>query len=236
MSVGCAKLIASLICLVFLGTAIRADETDDGAQDPKSPPPAAAKSSKPKPAVKAAAKIKKVSAEREAELLEFVQQHHAELATLLQTLKTAQTKDYAAAISDLDREIRHLDQIRKRSPAQFDAELKVWMARSRVRLLSARMLMSESEELKEELKSQLRELRQLEVAALQLEIGSVQQSIDKQQQKLQKLQSRLADMQSSDEDWLTKQIASLEAKQSATEKPKKKPPAKQKKMPSATSP
>lgn len=236
MSAGCAKLIVTLICLVLLGTSIRAEETVDDAKDAKSPPLAAVKSTKPKAAVKAAAKIKKVSPEREAELLEFVQKNHTELATLLTTLKTAQTKDYAAAISDLDREIRHLDQIRKRSPVNYDAELKVWMARSRVRLLSARMSMSEDEELKAELKSQLRELRQLETAALQAEIGSVQQTIEKQRQKLQKLQGRLADLQSSDEDWLAKQMASLEEKQQATEKPKKKPAAKQKKIPSATSP
>lgn len=225
---GRESLLTGLMCLVLLGAGARADEATDDSKGAKSPPSAGASKPKPKAAAKAAAKIKRVSAEREAELLEFVQKHHAELATLLTTLKTAQTKDYAAAISDLDREIRRLDQIRKRSPAQFDAELKVWMSRSRVRLLSARMAMSDDEELKEELKTQLRELRQLEAAALQLEIGSVEQAIKKQQQKLHKLQRRLADMQSNDEDWLAKQMASLKEKQRTTEKPKKKSATKQK--------
>lgn len=217
MSVGMKSCLAFWVGVSLLASEAWTDES------PQTTPPPAAAAPKPKVAVKAAAKVKRVSTEREAELLEFVQQHHDELATLLKTLKTAQTKDYAAAISDLDREIRHLDQIRKRSPSHFDAELKVWMARSRVRLLSARMSMSEDEGLKEELKTQLLELRQLEIASLRAEIGGVEQVLEKQQQKLKKLQNRLTDLQSSDEDWIAKQIAALEENQRATEKPKKKP-------------
>lgn len=204
---GKTSLWLAMVAAFSLCVTAVADEAVDAAKEPPA--------TKSKPAAKAAAKVKRVSAEREGELLEFVQQHHAELATLLKTLKTAQTKEYPAAISDLDREVRHLDQIRKRSPAQFDAELKVWVARSQVRLLSARMAMSDDEGLKDELKTRLRELRSLEVAALQAEIATAQQVIDKQQQKLQKLQSRLADMQTNDEDWLTKQLASLAENQSS---------------------
>lgn len=225
------SLLLALLCLVLIGPVMAADESQEAASPPKEKTPPA----KPKPeksatksAIKPAGKVKPVSAEREAELLKFVDDHHPELATLLKTLKTAQAKEYQAAVSDLDREVRHLDQIRKRSPAQVEAEVKMWIARSRIRLLSAQLSVSDDETLREELKSQLRELRQHELAALQLEIGSVQQTIEKQQQKLSRLQQRLSDLQTGDETWVMKQLATLEEKHRSTPKLKNIPKGKNK--------
>lgn len=180
---------------------------------------------------KSAGKTKPIAAEREAELLDFVQTHHPELAELLAQLKPAQAKEYQAAIGDLDRDVRRLEQLRKRGPKQYDTELAMWVSRSRIRLMSARLSMSDDEELREQLRAELRQLRELELASLQQEIGPLQQSIEKQQQKLKKLQQRLSDLQSNDEEWLAKQLTELEPNPKPAAKPKNKSTTKPKAKP-----
>jgi hypothetical protein len=177
-----------------------------------------------------AAKGKPVSAEREVELLQFVRTHHAELATLLEQLKPARPAEYRAALGDLDRDVRRLEQTRKRSPKHHEAELNVWVARSQVRLLSARLSMSDDPALRDELRAQLRRLRELELVALDRQIASLQQSIERQQKKLEKLQEQSGRLREQEEEkWLAEQTALLERQRRSTaqatgkQKPKSKP-------------
>ena len=103
---------------------------------------------------------------REAELLTFVREHHAELADLLAQLKPQDVAKYQAALTDLDRDFKRLDQLRQRSSANYENELNLWKSRSRVRLLAARLSMTGDPALREELKAALRNLRQQEMASL----------------------------------------------------------------------
>ncbi len=204
-------LFAGLVACGLLGSSMPAqDQPSDAA--PPAEKPKGEKGAKGEKSEKGAGKSKQVLAEREAELLAFVKSQHPELAALLEHLKPVQAKEYQAAVHDLDRDVRRLEVLRKKAPKQYDRELSLWVTRSRIRLLAARLSMSEDAAVREELRAQLRQLRELELASLQQEIGPLQQSIEKQQLMLQKLQQRLSDLQVSDDEWLARQMAELPQK------------------------
>ena len=112
----------------------------------------------PRSAGKAAAKAKlpvTVTPEREAAVLTFIQRNHAELADLLAHLKENQPEAYEQAVRELFRTTERLAQIQERDPLQYELELAVWKAQSRVQLVSARMKMAVTEDLKKELREAL---------------------------------------------------------------------------------
>jgi len=179
-------------------------------------PPAAIKNEKP------AAKAPAIDSARETELLTLVREHHAELADLLAQLKPQDFAKYQAALADLDRDFKRLEQLRKRSSINYDHELNLWKSRSRVRLLAARLAMSGDSALREELKGALRDLRQQELAALDREMTGLKSSLDKQQQKLDKLERQHSKLESEGDQWIEQQLTALEqAQKSKADKPVK---------------
>ncbi len=77
------------------------------------------------------------TAEREAAALAFVDQHHPELAALLDRLKPMNRDEYETAIVELFRVSETLAALRNRDPKRHDLMLDAWKARSRVDLLAA---------------------------------------------------------------------------------------------------
>ena len=96
-----------------------------------------------------------VTPEREAAVLTFIQRNHAELADLLAHLKENQPQAYEQAVRELFRTTERLAQIQERDPLQYELEVAVWKAQSRVQLVSARMKMAVTEDLKKELREAL---------------------------------------------------------------------------------
>lgn len=177
---------------------------------------------------KPAAKTSAIDSAREAELLMFVREHHAELADLLTQLKPQDVAKYQAALADLDRDFKRLDQLRKRSSVNYENELNLWKSRSRVRLLAARLSMTGDAALREELKAALRDLRQQELAAVDREMSALKSSLEKQQQKLEKLGRQQAKLQADGDQWIEQQLTALEqAQRSKADKPVKSGKAKQ---------
>jgi hypothetical protein len=211
-------LAAAAIC-TSTGSVCPAQEAADAAQATAVAQSAKSSANPSKP--KKTAKSKPVSKAREQELLAFVSQHHPELAALLEQLKPMQAKAYRAAIADLDRQVRRLEQIRKRSPAHYETELPIWIARSRIRLLAARLSISDDSELRDALRDELRELRQLEIAALGQQMATVRQNLEKQQRRLEKLQQRKRELESNDEEWLARQFSLLEQQNAKKKSPSK---------------
>lgn len=96
--------------------------------------------------------------EREAAALSFVRQHHPELADLLAQLKAGNRREYQKAVHELFRTSERLAMARERDSARYELELEAWKLDSRIRLLAARMTMSENNaESLEELKTLLLE-------------------------------------------------------------------------------
>ncbi len=96
-----------------------------------------------------------ISPQREAEAIAFAQKHHAELAELLSRLKASHPDQYAKGLRELDRTRERLEKQRERDADRFAILLREWQFDSRVRLLAARITMSNSAELETELRQVL---------------------------------------------------------------------------------
>ena len=108
--------------------------------------------------------VEPLTPKREAILNDFAKQHHPELATLLQTLKTKSPNDYGAAMFDLDRSVDRLLKSQEKTPEKFDAQLAEWKNTSRIRLLEARLVMTDDRSVEGELRSALAELLKMKLA------------------------------------------------------------------------
>ncbi len=134
-----APLATSIILLATLVTAATARIESAAAQQPRK---AARKRPAPGP----------LDAEREAAALEFVEQHYSPLMEVLIYLKENNPRQYSRAVHELDRTQARLKQIEERSPKRYRFELQSWKLKSEIQLLSARLAMSDSPELREELR------------------------------------------------------------------------------------
>ena len=65
---------------------------------------------------------------REAAVMAFVREHHAELADLLLYLKSNQPKEYQLAVRDLFRTSERLAQMQERDFKRYELELALWKA------------------------------------------------------------------------------------------------------------
>ena len=96
-----------------------------------------------------------ITAEREAAVMNFVERNHAELGELLDYLKTSQPRQYEQAVKDIYRVTERLASIQERDPLQYELEVKLWTAQSRVQLLAARLKMGDNESVKKDLREAL---------------------------------------------------------------------------------
>jgi hypothetical protein len=177
--------IAALFCLVAV--ALRAD-TADNAGTVKGKPRLMAQV-KPKADAPAKTAPPAIDAEQEQVVLEFVREHQPELAELLTHLKEGRPKEYHKAIRDLSRARDRLFQMRKNNAARYDIELSLWKIETRVQLLAARLQMSESKELREQLRAALGEQIDARISLLKLERDQVQERLNKANAQLKKLDS-----------------------------------------------
>ena len=110
-----------------------------------------------------------VTPEREAAVRTFVERNHPELSELLAHLKANQTKEYERAVRELHRTTERLAGIQERDRTQYDLELKLWTAQSHVQLMTARLKMGASEDLKTQLRKALGTQAEAKVALLKHE-------------------------------------------------------------------
>jgi hypothetical protein len=96
-----------------------------------------------------------VTAEQQKEVVRFVRQHHAELADLLEHLRSSSPVGYDKAIRDLWKARERLMQINERDRTRYELELDAWVIESKIQLLVARMAMKDDDVLREELRSLL---------------------------------------------------------------------------------
>jgi len=96
-----------------------------------------------------------VTPEREAAVMTFIQRNHAELADLLTNLKSTQPEEYDQAVREIFRTTERLAQIHERDLLQYELELAVWTAQSRVQLLAAKLKMGATDELRDQLRAAL---------------------------------------------------------------------------------
>jgi len=108
-----------------------------------------------------------VTPEREAAAITFVEQHHAELAGLLNSLRVANPREYQRALRDLFRTSERLTQLRERDSDLYKLELQNWRLQSRIQLLVAQLRMSDSDEHRQQLRESLERRVDVRIAILQ---------------------------------------------------------------------
>lgn len=130
--------------------------------------------------------IEPIAPKREAAAIKFAQQHHSELAELLNRLKASHTEQYAKALRELDKTRERLEKARDNDADRYAILLREWQLDSRVRLLAARLTMSTSEELETELRQVLTERHDVRLQLLTYER-------DKSKTRLQKMDEQIAE-------------------------------------------
>ena len=74
----------------------------------------------------------------ESDAIVFVQEHHPELVSLLQSLKAMRQKEYEMAIRDIVRTKKRLEMLSKRESEMHLMELDAWKLKSKIDLLVAK--------------------------------------------------------------------------------------------------
>ena len=162
-----------------------------GAKTGKSAKPnAAAKAERNATSAKAHAATK-ITPEREAAAIAFAGQNHPELSLLLANLKQNNPTEYHAAVVELDRIVERLTSLKPKNVTQHDSELAHWKMDSRIRLMAARLTMSDNPALEAELKAAVREKVELTLTERKAERERLQRRVEKLDQTIVELSAKL---------------------------------------------
>ena len=196
------------IPLLAMATALGGDDDSKSAQKPANPP-ARMPDANPSPAV---------DADREAEALGFVRQHHPELATVLEALKPMNPVEYKKAIGELSQVSRTLADLKTRNPKRYEVALDAWKANSRVELIAAQLAGSPTEDLRSQLRLAIEAKVDAEVRRHRFEeLEQAEQSAKKAREALERLENHRDSV-------VETRFRALQPKKSS--KPKKPAPAK----------
>lgn len=110
-----------------------------------------------------------VTESREEAALDFAKANHPELAELLERLRTGDRTAYDKAIREIAATNERLEKFRGSDPERYELSVRNWTLDSRIRLLTARLTMSDDPELRSEIESLLRDRQQGKLALLRLE-------------------------------------------------------------------
>lgn len=172
-----------------------ADETPANSTDSAATATKSVKTAKPaasdKTTPKKSAAAGPIAAEREAAAIEFAQQNHPELVSLLQNLKQSAPKEYQAALVDLDRTFDRLSKLKEKSPDRYESQLSDWKMTSRVRLLAARLAVSNDPSVESELRAILRQRLEARLAAQRADRDRLQKRVEKLDQAIDEMASKM---------------------------------------------
>lgn len=168
------------------------------------------------------AKPGQIDAKAEADVLEFVGEHHPELAELLAQLKDNHPKEYQKAVQDLSRVRQRLHSMKKNDDRRYELELSIWKAETRIQLLAARLQMGGNAELRDQLRTALNEQTDLRLALLEHEREQAKERVRRLEAQIKRLDNDRSQAVERQLQALTKSSAAGSKK---GEKPAKNPPA-----------
>lgn len=162
-----------------------------------------------------------VTPEREAAVRAFVDQHHPDLAQLLDHLKGKKdNRSYERAVRELFAVSERLASLQESDQKRYELELKAWKTKSRIQLLAAKLTMIDDNELEQRLKSALAEQHEVRRQIMQLEKSRLRD-------RMKKIDKDLAEHDARRESAIEKQFKTLtSAGPKAGGKPIKPKPAK----------
>lgn len=128
----------------------------------------------------------RVTPERSAAAMTFVQQHHPELADLLVYLRDNLPNEYNKAVRELFRTSERLARLQENGDARrYNLELQIWQTHSRAQLLSARIRMRWDARLEAELRKLLELQFQLRLAQLENDRDRAVAKVDKLNEQIE---------------------------------------------------
>ncbi len=153
----------------------------------------------------------------ESDSIAFVQEHHAELVTLLQSLKTMRQKEYEVAIREIWRTKKRLESLIKREPELHDMELEAWKLKSQIDLLMAKGFASD----KSFDKAVLRDLIASQLENQKKRWKYEQATLKKREQQLDELLAKIVGHEDERiEQQLANHLKSVDSKLAKNKKPK----------------
>lgn len=130
-----------------------------------------------------------LSSQDEQAALTFAAEHHAELHDLLKSLRKANRPQYKKALGQLHVTRVRLSRMTDRTPERFKLSLEQWKVDSRIRLLIARMTMSQDAGWEATLETLLARRVELRLALLKNEQQRLQQRMEKLANQIEQLQT-----------------------------------------------
>lgn len=128
---------------------------------------------------------KSVSPEDQQATMNFVREHHPELANLLDQLQKSRPEEFRAAIRQLVPQTQSILRVRDRAPARYPAQLAIWKRDSEIRLLVARWARNPDPELESRIKELIHERQQARKMDLEIEQKRLQEQLQKINEQLQ---------------------------------------------------
>ncbi len=153
-----------------------------------------------------------VTPQQEADVLQFLRQHHTELAELLGHLQVTRPADYSRAIRDIGHSRERLRQFEKGDRLRYELEVQSWVLESKIQLLVARLAMSDSESLREELRRLLADQFDLKLQLAKLERERMAERLQKLDEQVQRMSGNRADLLEREFQSLTRSSEKLKAK------------------------
>lgn len=153
-----------------------------------------------------------VTAQQEAEVMQFLRQHHTELAELLGHLQLSRPADYTRAVRDIWHARERLRQFEKGGGERYEMELQSWVIQSKIQLLVARLAMGESEVLRDELRRLLADHFDLKLRSSQVERDRTAERLKRLDEQLQRMTDNRAEILEKEFLSLTKSSERLKAK------------------------
>lgn len=145
-------LLPAVAALIVAALPSVAQESDRKKAPPKQQPPRAI--------------TVKLSVDQEDNALEFAKTHHPELARLLEQLRKTAPSGFNRGIREVYTAAQRLERYRDKQPARFELELQNWKTDSKIRLLTARWIMSQDPKLEKEIRALLRSRQQARIDRL----------------------------------------------------------------------
>lgn len=134
----------------------RQQDTDTAQGSGDSPEPSPATRKNPRPLT--------VSAQQEAEILEFVEKQQPKLLKLLAFMRERRQPQYQQALRETWRSMQRLENLAERDQELHAIELKLWRVRSETRLLAGQISAAKSEQAQSSMEQRLERLLEQELA------------------------------------------------------------------------
>lgn len=129
-----------------------------------------------------------LTAAQQQRAVAFAEAHHPELAGLLNRLRQNGRAEYRAALRELLQDAERLGRLQERMPERYERELEAWKLDSRIKLLAARLTMSDDPEAEAQLKQLVRERIDVRIAQLKSDRERLQTRLQRVDESINRLE------------------------------------------------